>query len=290
MMKVLYAQPIKSEPVLNPRDLEEGIYRPLTGYIDISYNIDYPYFTDIGAAVWETAKKMDPSASLKLLKGGNLWEIGINIAGLRILLKSFQYKGFFTVAKNMIIMLQLDGDEEKITSFVRNLVSYLGRYPWEMDDWYKFINYTGRSVDEAIDAWTELVGVPSKPAPQPPRGLKAYVRAIRELRRRIKELKERDSKVKVDTLSGIVEKVRIYLDDGLLKDAYRKVEEVERALDRRKSLLSELEEIKGRTGIDPERVYTERAMDSSSVYDDLTLRIIEIKDELRSINRLLYGE
>jgi hypothetical protein len=133
MPKKVFAQPSKSKPVLRVKDIKKGIYKErFFGNIN---------FTDVGKAAWKTALSLDKNATIRpaMEKINPVeWDILLSAGDLWILLEAWYYKGFWDSAKNIVISIEFQGDDESVSKFVRKFVKMLGRNPWEIRDWESF--------------------------------------------------------------------------------------------------------------------------------------------------------
>lgn len=289
--RVLYAQPTRSEPVLNPRDLAEGRYRPLWDFMTVSYNINYPYFTDVGDAVWRAATRLDPATTIALVQGGGEWEVRLVQPGLQVGLRSVPYKGLITGASNMAVSIVLAGEEERARRMARDVVLELGRYPWEMNDWSKFMEATGVSVDEAVGAWVSLLGeVPRVGAPEGPSGptLMAYRRAIREVQAHLRGLEAAfPDEVLLEDLRRTSERIRVLFDDRMLERLQRAVDEVGDLLARRRRLRAEREDLEKRLGVNADKMVRPTHREAESMEGQMRLRLVDVRDELLDVEKRL---
>lgn len=290
MTRVLYAQPKKEAPVLDPKDLKQGVYRPLYDYVDVSFNIDYPYFTDIGHTIWEAANILDEKSSIELLRGGLLWRILITTSNMKVLLETIKYKGVFTVADDVTIYIRIDGDDEDAAELIRGVVAFMGHTPSEMSDWREFTRYTGVTREDAVNRWNQLLEM--KPARVQEYDMKFELEhathMFEELQNRAKQLKKKDPNIYLEDVQVPTYVTTKYIKKAI-EDIKMLIDEKEALLGRRNGLQAELRDIMNRLGIDKIPAHlTSGGRTSRSTGDDLALRIAEILEEVDEIEQTLY--
>lgn len=194
---------------------------PLWGFVTVSFNIGYPYFTDVGDALYRVAHRRDPRTSIRLLQGGSRWAVRIFQPGLQADLESIPYRGLITDASNTVMAVRLGGEEERARGLVREVVEELGRYPWEVNDWPRFTKATGASAEQMVGAWVSLLGE------IPPVGLSratseldlaSYRRCIRDLHAYLRGLRVAFPGERLpEALQGASGSIRLLFDDGMLE-------------------------------------------------------------------------
>ena len=286
----LYAQPIKSEPVLDPGYLKRGLYRPLTDCINVSFNINYPYFTDIGNAVWRTAQKFDANTKIELIESGLTWKISILIPALdiRIVLNSVHYKGVFTVDNNLCVSISLEGDGDDIADFAREFVEYLGRKAWEMADWGAFYKATGIAKSTAISRWNKILAHETSFELKPDivSGLKSRIDSLEQMQAVITKLKNDDPNIYTKDISMLI-RTTVRHFNHLLDSVESAFSDRVLLVERKNVLFRELENMEKRVGAEiTQHVVNVRAPESAEDY--VLMRIDEIRKELETVKSQLY--
>ncbi|MEM3043289.1 MAG: hypothetical protein QXD84_07080 [Thermoplasmata archaeon] len=178
MTKVLlYAQPLEEGPRISRIALRKGEYKEgggLLGGIAL---------TDVGAAVWETLKRIYPEPSLDAIElpmGQSRWALRLTVSQLRILMSRRQIRAL-EGAPGSYIALELDGDKHAISKFLRTFLKNLRRPPWEIVFKADFKRATGKNSKDVAADWEPFArGISLEPVePRAGGGVEGEVERLR---------------------------------------------------------------------------------------------------------------
>ena len=151
----LFAQPREMEPTLSQDALRNGEYEETDKFVKKLL------FTNIGKTIWEQAEMMDRNAMIKgeLLTDAMInWDIRITLTDLELLLRSARVdRAFWKVPRDAFIILEFEGDIDRIKELITKVHTVLNYDLWEMNDWSRFTTTTTVSREEVIKDWKTVI-------------------------------------------------------------------------------------------------------------------------------------
>jgi len=165
----LYAQPREKKPLVSIAALDRGEY-----VVRRKGTLGVIWFTDLGAAVWETCLRTDGEARIKLADRGfdELdWTVYFKTGGYQVRLEAVRYKGKYGKVTNTYCLLKvrkgtsksIDSPEHKdekahIRTFVKRLHEILGYYPFGFKYPGELENTTDKTPDMIREDWESILG------------------------------------------------------------------------------------------------------------------------------------
>jgi hypothetical protein len=155
----LFAQPADFEPVLK---VEAAIF-PSFGPQDEGRSV---HLNDIGKAAWLTALKLYTHVSLRLESyegSGHEWSIVLAAPSILLSMRCVDYhqglKLPLRAPRHFAVVMELQGDQFAVTSFVQKFAAQLGRAPSEMASWEEFTKTFGVSKEDVSAQWKYLLDI-----------------------------------------------------------------------------------------------------------------------------------
>ncbi len=163
---IAYAQPRMEEPYLALKDLKKGKITPTKKSVWTSVL----NFTDVGWAIWETAKAVDPKVKVKYNKISFFkrettdteqyqWDIEFVLEDFILTLKSRRYLSIKEDPSAFYLILELRGDDNAIGAFLTKMVEKLGADPTDFTDMEKLTKKVEQDAGTVMKTWAEFAGV-----------------------------------------------------------------------------------------------------------------------------------
>lgn len=167
----LIAQPREKKPLVSIAALQRGEY-----VVRRKGTFGVLWFTDIGAAVWETCLQTDGEARIKLSDHGFdelNWTIYFKTGGFQVRLESVLYKGKIGKVTNTFCILKVrHEDKVQVRTFVTKFQKLLGHYPFGFRFPSELENTTDKTPAMIIEDWESILGHKIDRAEQAPKARK----------------------------------------------------------------------------------------------------------------------
>ena len=157
--ETLYAQTQKLEPRIDLKSLKNGLIKYINP--DSMQTHNHLYLSDVGLCAWKALSQLDSNATIRFQKHTRSvglpvnWQIELIGGKLKIILIMVQYYQVLSMdtSKAQIIQLKLEGNQSRISEYVKKFIIISKKSPYNVTKWDKFEKKFGVTKEECITSW-----------------------------------------------------------------------------------------------------------------------------------------